>query len=81
MTALTDIGELFISDSREGGKDYLLRPSFEAMTRIGTPEEIILHPSDDYVRDFTRDVPKDALPGSSRSGSTIMLAMILLQQQ
>lgn len=41
MTALTDIGELFISDSREGGKDYLLRPSFEAMTRIGTPEEIV----------------------------------------
>jgi hypothetical protein len=32
MTALTDIGELSISDSREGGKDYLLRPSFEAMT-------------------------------------------------
>jgi hypothetical protein len=30
-----------ISDSREGGKDYLLRPSFEAMTRIGTPEEIV----------------------------------------
>nr|DAM38462.1 MAG TPA: hypothetical protein [Caudoviricetes sp.] len=41
MTALTDIGELSISDSREGGKDYLLRPSFEAMTRIGTPEEIV----------------------------------------
>ena len=40
MTALTDIGELSISDSREGGKDYLLRPSFEAMTRIGSPEEI-----------------------------------------
>ena len=41
MTALTDIGELSISDSREGGKDYLLRPSFEAMTRIGTPQEIV----------------------------------------
>ena len=41
MTALTDIGEISISDSREGGKDYLLRPSFEAMTRIGTPEEIV----------------------------------------
>ena len=41
MNALTDIGELSISDSREGGKDYLLRPSFEAMTRIGTPEEIV----------------------------------------
>lgn len=41
MTALTDIGEISISDSREGGKDYLLRPSFESMTRIGTPEEIV----------------------------------------
>ena len=41
MTALTDIGEISISDSREDGKDYLLRPSFEAMTRIGTPEEIV----------------------------------------
>lgn len=41
MTALTDIGEISISDSREGGKDYLLRPSFEAMTRIGSPEEIV----------------------------------------
>lgn len=41
MTALTDIGELSVSDSLTGGKDYLLRPSFEAMTRIGTPEEIV----------------------------------------
>lgn len=41
MSALTDIGELSINDSREGGKDYLLRPSFEAMARIGTPEEIV----------------------------------------
>ncbi|ENJ4025079.1 hypothetical protein AB1D33_004313 [Enterobacter hormaechei] len=41
MTALTDIGVFTIIDSREGGKDYLLRPSFEAMTRIGTPEEIV----------------------------------------
>lgn len=41
MTALTDIGELSISDSRAGGKDYLLRPSFESMTRIGAPDEIV----------------------------------------
>lgn len=39
--ALLDIGELCVSDSSEGGKDYLMRPSFEAMTRIGTPEEIV----------------------------------------
>ncbi len=42
MTALTDIGELSISDSRAGGNDYLLRPSFAAMTRIGSPAEIVL---------------------------------------
>ena len=41
MTALLEIGELSVSDSVAGGKDYLLRPSFEAMTRIGTPGEIV----------------------------------------
>lgn len=41
MTALREIGEIGISDSREGGKDYLLRPSFEAITRIGEPHEIV----------------------------------------
>ncbi|WP_154952874.1 DUF6246 family protein [Klebsiella grimontii] len=41
MAVLKDIGELGISDSREGGKDYLLRPSFEAMSRLGDPEEIV----------------------------------------
>lgn len=51
MTALTDIGEFSVSDSLTGGKDYLLRPSFEAMARIGTPGEIvqayaIIHGSD-----------------------------------
>jgi glycine betaine/proline transport system ATP-binding protein len=29
-----------------------------AVVQIGTPEEIILNPVDDYVREFTRDVPK-----------------------
>ncbi|MEG1688799.1 MAG: DUF6246 family protein [Hafnia sp.] len=41
MTALTDIGEVAVSDSRDGGKDFLLRPSFEAMIRIGDPEQIV----------------------------------------
>lgn len=41
MSALIDIGEVSICDSREGGVDYLLRPSFEAMTRIGTPQDIV----------------------------------------
>lgn len=41
MAVLKDIGELGISDSREGGRDYVLRPSFEAMARLGEPEEIV----------------------------------------
>ncbi|WP_278186082.1 DUF6246 family protein, partial [Klebsiella pneumoniae] len=41
MAVLKDIGELGISDSREGGRDYVLRPSFEAMLRLGEPEEIV----------------------------------------
>lgn len=41
MTALKAIGEIGISDSREGGKDFLLRPSFAAMARLGEPDEIV----------------------------------------
>ncbi|EHK8991077.1 hypothetical protein KCT17_003645 [Escherichia coli] len=41
MTPFKEIGEALISDSREGGRDYLLRPSLKAMVRIGTPEEIV----------------------------------------
>ncbi|HAH9736199.1 TPA: hypothetical protein HIE99_002213 [Escherichia coli] len=41
MNALIDIGEIPISDSRDGGKDYLLRPSFKAMARLGKPDEIV----------------------------------------
>ena len=37
MAVLKDIGELGISDSLEGGRDYVLRPSFEAMARLGEP--------------------------------------------
>ncbi|MGU3413781.1 DUF6246 family protein [Enterobacteriaceae bacterium C34A] len=51
MTPLLEIGEVGLSDSAKGGKDYLLRPSFEAMNRIGSPAEIvqtyaIIHGSD-----------------------------------
>jgi glycine betaine/proline transport system ATP-binding protein len=28
------------------------------IVQIGTPQEIVAHPSDDYVREFTRDVPR-----------------------
>ena len=29
-----------------------------AIVQVGTPEEIVAHPADDYVRDFTLDVPR-----------------------
>jgi glycine betaine/proline transport system ATP-binding protein len=29
-----------------------------AVVQMGTAEELIAHPADDYVADFTRDVPK-----------------------
>lgn len=29
-----------------------------AIIQIGTPQELIMHPADDYVADFTRDIPK-----------------------
>ncbi|MCO0226668.1 hypothetical protein H9W87_09860 [Enterobacter roggenkampii] len=41
VVAMKEIGEIAISDSREGGKDYLLRPSFSAMMRVGEPDEIV----------------------------------------
>jgi len=29
------------------------------IVQIGTPEEIVAHPSDDYVREFTKDAPRN----------------------
>lgn len=41
MIPLTDIGEVVLINRDEGGRDYFLRPSFLAMTRIGSPAEIV----------------------------------------
>ncbi|MBK4250737.1 hypothetical protein JJP96_07560 [Enterobacter hormaechei] len=41
VVAMKEIGEVAISDSREGGKDYLLRPSLSAMMGLGDPGEIV----------------------------------------
>lgn len=30
-----------------------------AIIQLGTPEEFILNPADDYIREFTKDIPKD----------------------
>jgi len=29
-----------------------------AFVQVGTPEEVVAHPADDYVADFIRDVPR-----------------------
>jgi glycine betaine/proline transport system ATP-binding protein len=29
------------------------------IVQIGTPEEFILNPANDYIREFTRDIPKE----------------------
>ncbi len=29
-----------------------------AFVQVGTPEEVVAHPADDYVADFTKDVPR-----------------------
>lgn len=44
VVAMKEIGEVAISDSREGGKDYLLRPSLSAMMGLG--ERVIDRMSD-----------------------------------
>uniref|UniRef100_UPI001FC9C59A DUF6246 family protein n=1 Tax=Xenorhabdus beddingii TaxID=40578 RepID=UPI001FC9C59A len=38
MTPIIDIGEMVIATDKT---DYLLQPSFAAMTRIGTPQQIV----------------------------------------
>jgi glycine betaine/proline transport system ATP-binding protein len=29
-----------------------------AFVQVGTPEDVVAHPANDYVADFTRDVPR-----------------------
>lgn len=90
MTALTDIGELSISDSREGGKDYLLRPSFKAMTRIGTPVEIVktyatIHGNDvaqliEVCAGTLGRIPEWLSPSFNRSAENLLSTCMLVLQ-
>lgn len=41
MIPLTDIGEVVLTNREEKGCEFVLRPSFAAMTRIGSPDEIV----------------------------------------
>lgn len=41
MIPLTDIGEVVLTNREEEGCEFVLRPSFAAMTRIGSPDEIV----------------------------------------
>ncbi|MGW4054334.1 betaine/proline/choline family ABC transporter ATP-binding protein [Streptomyces sp. NPDC004779] len=38
-----------------------------AIVQLGTPEEIVTRPADDYVRDFVRDVPREQIVPVSRA--------------
>ncbi|WP_435058728.1 quaternary amine ABC transporter ATP-binding protein [Streptomyces sp. bgisy060] len=38
-----------------------------AIVQLGTPEEIVTRPADDYVRDFVRDVPHEQIVPVSRA--------------
>lgn len=51
MKAITDIGQAVI---RAGGKEIFLNPSFLAMSRIGTPEQIV----DAFVKVHAGHYPK-----------------------
>ncbi|MCT2594526.1 glycine betaine/L-proline ABC transporter ATP-binding protein [Streptomyces sp. N2-109] len=42
---------------RLGDRIALMRDG--EIVQLGTPEEIVAHPADDYVRDFVRDVPRE----------------------
>ncbi len=59
-----------------------------AVVQMGTPEELVAHPADDYVADFTRDIPKShvlslhaiarpALEGEDLSGPELDGSMII----
>lgn len=90
MTALKEIGEFGISDSREGGCDYVFRPSFKAMSRIGEPEEIVrifslIHGSEsqpliDLVADSSDvNINLLTLPLSRAADRLLSESMIVLQ--
>jgi glycine betaine/proline transport system ATP-binding protein len=61
---------------RVGDRIAIMRDG--AMVQIGTPTELVLNPADDYVADFTNDIPKShvlcvqdiARPIGDRSAST-----------
>lgn len=42
---------------RLGDRIALMRDG--EIVQLGTPEEIVANPADDYVRDFVRDVPRE----------------------
>lgn len=42
---------------RLGDRIALMRDG--GIVQLGTPEEIVANPADDYVRDFVRDVPRE----------------------
>jgi len=61
-----------------------------AIVQIGTPDEVVARPADDYVKDFVSEVPKshvltlkwvmrDPRPGESMEGPTLPISTIVRQ--
>ena len=61
-----------------------------AIVQIGTPDEVVARPADDYVKDFVSEVPKshvltlkwvmrDPRPGESMEGPTLPITTIVRQ--
>jgi glycine betaine/proline transport system ATP-binding protein len=71
-----------------GDRIMILRDG--AIVQIGTPDEVVAQPADDYVKDFVSEVPKahvltlkwvmrDPRPGESMDGPTLPVSTIVRQ--
>lgn len=90
MTALTEIGEMSISQSGDDGRDYLLRPSFMAMNRIGSPDEIVSLYATVHGHDVSQIMkacavsrnafPEWMAPSLYRSAERVLSASMLVMQ-
>ena len=73
---------------RVGDRIALMRDG--AIVQLGTPEEIVASPADDYVRDFVRDVPRaqvitvraamrPAEPGETETGAALTAGALVAE--
>jgi glycine betaine/proline transport system ATP-binding protein len=71
-----------------GDRIMILRDG--AIVQIGTPDEVVARPADDYVKDFVSEVPKahvltlkwvmrDPRPGEAMDGPTLPVTTVVRQ--